>query len=82
MRPHIEVIYGSAMQPGDLYCAKVEIGSKYRPVHDFAAPHEVVSVTRYTDDTGRAMLRVEATHGLELSPLPIGTQVIVIRGAS
>jgi hypothetical protein len=52
-------------------------------VQDFAASHEVVSVTQYTDETtGRRMLRVEATHGLDLFPLAIDAQVIVIRGAS
>ena len=80
MRARIDVIYAANMQPGDLYAADVVPESPTRPVHDWAAPHEVVSVVPYTDETtGRRMLQINATHGLALTPVPIGRQVIVIR---
>lgn len=82
MSPRVDVVYAANMKPGDWYAGKIAPDAPYRKVQEFAAAHEVVEVVPYADEnTGQKMLRVVATHGMDLFPVPIGTQVLVIRGA-
>jgi hypothetical protein len=76
--PSIDVIYARNLKPGDLYAGTVDRDAPTRPVQPFAWSHEVRKVSLYTDDQGNDMVLITGPNG-DLSPVPIITQVMVIR---
>lgn len=77
--PSVDVIYALHLKPGDLYAGKVDMSAATTPVQPFARAHMLTAVTPYTDDGGCKMLRLEASHGLGITPVRATMQVLVIR---
>ena len=74
----VDVVYAARMGPGDLFAGIVVPDAPTRPVHVWAAAHELAGVEPFTDDDGRAWVRLRSAV-FELQPVPAVTQCLVIR---
>lgn len=74
----VDVIYARHLEPGDLFAGEVCPQAPTRPVQPFAAACTLTEVSTYSSD-GVTWMRLEASHGLGLSPLKASQQVLVIR---
>jgi hypothetical protein len=79
-KPRLDVVHAANMRPGDWYAGRVEPHAPTRPVQLFAAPFQVAGLERFKTGEGRSMVRVIPSGGiLQPDPVPVGTQVLVIR---
>jgi len=80
----VEVVYASNVQPGDWYAGQIVHEAPTTPVQPFAAAFPVSHVELFTGEDGRRYVQIVAERPPELQPrpLPMGVQVIVIRGVA
>jgi hypothetical protein len=78
-RLSVDVTYACHLKEGDLYAGTIKPDAPTRPVQPCARALEITKVIPYTNDEGRRCVRLLAGT-LELFPLPITAQVLIIRG--
>ena len=74
----LDVIYAMGLKPGDLWAGNLAPDAPTRPVQNFARAMRITHAEIVTGEDGRKIVQCQA-HGWAMTPVSIGTQVMVIR---